>query len=32
MNVGEFKLAYTQINPNANYFSADADAERRKLL
>lgn len=29
MNVVEFKRAYTEINPNANMFNLDSDAERK---
>lgn len=28
MTINAFKLSYTQINPNANPFQLDADAER----
>ncbi|CAF1213163.1 unnamed protein product [Adineta steineri] len=28
MNVNEFKIAYPQINPNANMYNMDMDAER----
>lgn len=28
MSLNEFKLAYTQINPNVNFYNLDADAER----
>jgi len=30
MTINEFKLAYGQINPNANLYTMDADAERRR--
>lgn len=29
MTINAFKLSYTQINPNANPFQLDADAERK---
>ena len=31
MNIGEFKLVYMQINPAANVYSLDPDAERTFL-
>jgi hypothetical protein len=32
MKINEFKLAYGQINPNANMYSLDFDAERMFVL
>ncbi len=29
MNINEFKLAYSQINPYVNIYTVDTDAERR---
>ncbi len=29
MTISDFKKAYTEINPNANMFNLDNDAERR---
>lgn len=29
MSITEFKNAYTEINPNANMFNLDNDAERK---
>ena len=29
MTIHEFKLSYMQINPNANMYMLDADAERK---
>jgi hypothetical protein len=31
MTINEFKQAYTQINPNWNLYTADADAERTEF-